>query len=78
MLALPQNSLAYLLKEPIDIRYGMFRLKGGIAQIMQQSMPRGAFCFFINRGGHSRLQAVRFDGTGLCLSCKRQEKGTFI
>ena len=57
-------------------RYGMFRLQGVIAQLMQQPMPRGAFYFFINKG-HSLLKAVWFDGTGLCLFCKRLEKGTF-
>ncbi len=76
MFTLPQNTIAYLLKEPIDMRYGMFRLQGVIAQLMQQPMPRGAFYFFINKG-HSLLKAVWFDGTGLCLFCKRLEKGTF-
>ena len=66
MFTLPQNTIAYLLKEPIDMRYGMFRLLGVIAQLMQQPMPRGAFYFFINKG-HSLLMAVRFGGTGLCL-----------
>ena len=42
MFTLPQNTIAYLLKEPIDMRYGMFRLQGVIAQLMQQPMPRGA------------------------------------
>ena len=57
MFTLPQNTIAYLIKEPIDMRYGMFRLQGVIAQLMQQPMPRGAFYFFINRG-HSLLKAV--------------------
>ena len=43
---------------------------------MQQHMPRGAFYFFINKE-YSLLKAVWFDGTGLCLLCKRLEKGTF-
>ena len=73
---MPQNTIAYLLKEPIDMRYGMFRLQGVIAQLMRQPMPRGAFYFFTNKG-HSLLKAVWFDGTGLCLFCKRLEKGTF-
>ncbi len=76
MLTLAHSTIAYLLKEPIDMRYGMFRLQGVIAQLMQQPMPRGAFYFFINKG-HSLLKAVWFDGTGLCLFCKRLEKGTF-
>ena len=76
MFTLPQTTIAYLLKEPIDMRYGMFRLQGVIAQLMQQPIPRGALRFFINKG-HSLLKAVWFDGTGLCLFCKRLEKGTF-
>ena len=54
---LPQNTIAYLLKDPIAMRYSMFRLQGVIAQLMQRPMPRGAFHFFINKG-HSLLMGV--------------------
>ena len=50
MFTLPQNTIVYLLKEPIDMRYGMFRLQGVIAQLMQQPMPRGAFYFSSTEG----------------------------
>ena len=73
---MPQNTIAYLHKEPIDMRYGMFRLQGVIARQLREPMPRGAFYFFINKG-LSLLKAVWFDGTGLCLFSKRLEKGTF-
>ena len=76
MFTMPQNTIAYLHKEPIDMRYGMFRLQGVIARQRCEPMPRGAFYFFINKG-HSLLKAVWFDGTGLCLFSKRLEKGTF-
>ena len=57
MFTMPQNTIAYLHKEPIDMRYGMFRLQGVIARQMREPMPRGAFYFFINKG-HSLLKAV--------------------
>ncbi len=76
MFSLPHNTVAYLYRTPIDMRYGMFRLKGVIARQLESAMPRGSFYFFINRG-HSLLKAVWFDGTGLCLFCKRLEKGRF-
>ncbi len=76
MFSLPHNTVAYLYRTPVDMRYGMFRLQGVIAQQLQRDMPQGAFYFFVNRG-HSLLKAVWFDGTGLCLFCKRLEKGHF-
>ena len=50
MFTLPQNAIAYLLKESIDMRYGMFRLRGVSAQLMQRPMPRGSFCFSSTEG----------------------------
>ncbi len=76
MFSLPHNTVAYLYRTPIDMRYGMFRLQGVIARQLESDMPRGSFYFFINRG-HSLLKCVWFDGTGLCLFCKRLEKGQF-
>ena len=63
MFTLPQNTIAYLLKEPIDMRYGMFRLQGVIAQLMQQPMPRGDFYFFINKRPQPAQGCLR-DGDG--------------
>ena len=73
MFTMPQNTIAYLHKEPIDMRYGMFRLQGVIARQLREPMPRGAFYFFINKG-HSLLKAVWFDGTGLCLCSANDSK----
>ena len=71
MFTLPQNTIAYLLKEPINMRYGMFRLQEVIAQLMQHPMPRGTFYFFINKG-HSLLKAVWFD---VPANTDRQQRG---
>ena len=41
MFTLPHNTIAYLYKEAIDMRLGMFRLQGGIAEQLNQPMVRG-------------------------------------
>lgn len=76
MFTLPHNTVVYLYKEVIDMRLGMFRLQGVIADQLNRAMQKGAFYIFINRS-HTLLKAVWFDGTGLCLFCKRLEQGTF-
>lgn len=76
MFTLPHNTIAYLYKEAIDMRLGMFRLQGVIADQLNQHMQKGSFFIFINKQ-HTLLKAVWFDGTGLCLFCKRLEQGTF-
>ncbi len=76
MFTFPHTTTAFLLKSPIDMRYGMFRLQGVIADMLQQPMPKDSFYFFINRS-HTLLKGIWFDGTGQCLFCKRLEKGQF-
>ncbi len=76
MFTFPHTTTAYLLKHPIDMRYGMFRLQGVIADMLQRPMPKDSFYFFINRS-HTLLKGIWFDGTGQCLFCKRLEKGRF-
>lgn len=76
MFTLPHNTIAYLYKDAIDMRLGMFRLQGVIADQLNQPMQKGSFYLFINRP-HNLLKAVWFDGTGLCLFNKRLEEGTF-
>ena len=76
MFTLLHNTIAYLYKEAIDMRLGMFRLQGVIAEQLSQPMVKGSFFLFINKP-HTLLKAVWFDGTGLCLFCKRLEQGQF-
>ena len=61
MFTLPQNTIAYLYKEAIDMRLGMFRLQGVIADQLNQHMQKGSFFLFINKQ-HTLLKAVWFDG----------------
>ena len=49
MFTLPHNTIAYLYKEAIDMRLGMFRLQGVIAEQLSQPMVRGSFFLFINK-----------------------------
>ena len=76
MFTLPHNTIAYLYKEAIDMCLGMFRLQGVISLQLSQPMVKDSFFLFINKP-HTLLKAVWFDGTGLCLFCKRLEQGQF-
>ncbi len=52
MFTLPENTIAYLLKEPIDMRYGMFRLQGAL--LSSCSKPcYGVLSTFSSTKGHS-------------------------
>ncbi len=76
MFTFTHTTTAFLLKDPIDMRYGMFRLQGVIADMLQRPMPKDSFYFFINRS-HTLLKGIWFDGTGQCIFSKRLEKGHF-
>ena len=57
MFTLPHNTIAYLYKEAIDMRLGMFGLQGVIAEQLSQPMVRGIYCIFVSKPAgelHSR------------------------
>ena len=74
MFTLPHNTITYLYKEAIDMRLGMFRLQGVIAQQLNQPTAERCFFLFINKA-HTLLKTAWFDGTSLCLFGKRLEQG---
>lgn len=76
MFTLPPNTIAYLYKQPMDMRLGMSSLQGVISAYESHNLTKGAFYIFTNRP-HTLLKAVWFDGTGICLFSKRLEKGQF-
>lgn len=76
MFTLPHNTIAYLYKQPMDMRLGMFSLQGVISAYEEHNLAKGAFYVFTNRP-RTLLKAVWFDGTGICLFSRRFEKGQF-
>ena len=55
MFTLPQNTIAYLLKEPIDMRYGMFRRKHSTKTIVGRRAKIEAYVYIASE--HHRLSA---------------------
>ncbi len=76
MFTFPHTTTLYLLKNPIDMRYGIFRRQRVIAEMLQRPISKDSFYLFINRS-HTLLKGIWFDGTGQCLFYKRLEKGRF-
>ncbi len=64
MFTFPHTTTAFLLKNPIDMRYGMFRLQGVIGAMLQRPMPKDSFYFSINRS-HTLLKGRTFAYYGL-------------
>ncbi len=68
----------FIIKDPIDMRYGFHRLTGLVKSGygMQKLLDGHVFVFFGNN--RTRLKVLFFDGTGLCLLSKRLEQGRFM
>jgi len=66
----------YALAEPVDMRKGF----DGLAALVREEMGRfptdGALYLFVSRN-RIRAKVLMWDGTGLCLYCKRLEDGRF-
>ena len=53
MFTLPHNTIAYLYKEAIDMRLGMFRLQGVIAQQLSQPIGQGVLLSIHQQTSHA-------------------------
>lgn len=62
--------------EPVDMRKGFDGLAALVEQKLGQDLLRGDVYLFVGRSCR-RAKVLYFDGTGLCLLCKRLEKGRF-
>ena len=77
MLIPPGPVRVLVAMRPVDFRKGM----NGLAALVQEQLKADPFsgtiyCFRSKRA--DRVKLVFWDGTGLCLFCKRLEKGRFI
>lgn len=66
----------FVYREPVDMRKAYDTLSALVDEPMKKSLLSGDVFVFIGRR-RKRLKALYFDGTGLCLFCKRLEKGHF-
>ena len=60
----------FVYREPVDMRKAYDTLAALVEGPMQQSLLSGDVFVFIGRT-RKRAKALYFDGTGLCLLCKR-------
>jgi transposase len=61
---------------PVDLRKGFEALSRLVRVEMGEDMLSGTMFLFTNRR-RDRAKVLCFDGTGLCLFCKRLERGRF-
>jgi len=66
----------YVYREPVDMRKAYDTLGALVEGAMKKSLLSGDVFVFIGRT-RKRAKALYFDGTGLCLLCKRLETGHF-
>jgi transposase len=66
----------FVYREPVDMRKAYDTLAVLVEGSMKKSLVSGDVFVFIGRT-RKRAKALYFDGTGLCLLCKRLEIGHF-
>jgi len=66
----------FVYREPVDMRKAYDTLSALVAGPMKKSLVSGDVFVFIGRT-RKRAKALYFDGTGLCMLCKRLEIGHF-
>ena len=76
-LAFPPSTKIYLSLAPCDMRKGFDGLAAQVRNILQLDPFSGAVFLFRGKRG-DRLQALVWDGSGLCMYAKRLERGKFV
>jgi transposase len=76
MLMLPPSCRIYLCPQPCDMRRGYDGLYAEVRRRCDESPLSGHLFIFMSRN-RTRLKILFFADGGLCLYCKRLEKGTF-
>jgi transposase len=66
----------FVYREPVDMRKAYDTLAVLVEGAMKKRLLSGDVFVFIGRR-RKRAKALYFDGTGLCLLCKRMETGHF-
>ena len=72
----PQRVRVFVYREPVDMRKAYDTLGALVEGPMKKSLLSGDVFVFIGRR-RKRAKALYFDGTGLCLLCKRLSTGHF-
>ncbi len=73
---IPHGVEVYVSLDPVNLGLSFDRLAGMVQERMGRSARSAAlFCFFNRR--RTRMKALFYDGTGLCIFYKRLDKGRF-
>ena len=76
MLGSTRNLRVYVYGKPADMRLGFDGLYALVREGMNREPVSGDVYLFIGKD-RKRAKALLWDGTGLCLYCKRMERGRF-
>jgi transposase len=76
MLGASRRVRVFVYRQPVDMRKAFDTLSALVTEPIHQSLLSGDVFVFIGRT-RKRAKALYFDGTGLCLLCKRLETGHF-
>ncbi len=67
----------FVHRVPVDMRKHYNALWGVVTQAMQQDVLSGDVFVFLGKT-RKRAKILWWDGTGLCILCKRMDQGKFI
>jgi transposase len=74
---IPAGVQVFIALEPVDMRFGFEQLSGLVSERIGYEARSGALFVFVGKRRTS-LKILFFDGTGLCLFCKRLDRSTFV
>lgn len=75
-MIIPREPRIYVAKTAVDLRWGVDRLAGMVAEHFGKSPRDGALFVFLNKA-RNRVKILFFDATGAWLLYKRLDQGTF-
>jgi transposase len=76
MLSFTGGLKVFVAVEACDLRKSFNGLEGLVRERLGED-PRGGALFVFTNRSHTRLKILYWDGTGLWISAKRLERGTF-
>jgi transposase len=77
MIGLPSNTQIWIAAGVTDLRRGFSGLSALVQTKLEKSPMSGQVFIFRGRRG-DLVKLIWFDGDGLCLFCKRLERGKFV
>lgn len=75
-MIVPRDPHIYVAKTAVDLRWGVDRLAGLVAEHFGKSPRDGALFVFLNKA-RNRVKILFFDSSGAWLLYKRLDRGTF-